>query len=152
MFSTDETKTCEVVVTLSNGEVITGHLSCGLTGKLEPTLNNEKPFIEITDETGSATFISKTNVAKISQAQKISQNVKPLKFNRSQPVIWFEVLGVNANADSNAVKQAYYDLAKAYHPDIFAIDMPQEIIKYASDKFASINIAYEQYQISRKAA
>ena len=49
---------------------------------------------------------------------------------------YYEVLGVDKNADASAIKKAYYKLAKQYHPDVNPGD------KEAEKKFKEINEAY----------
>lgn len=50
---------------------------------------------------------------------------------------YYEVLGVNRNADENAIKKAYRKLAKKYHPDTGAGNVQAE------EKFKEITEAYE---------
>ena len=50
---------------------------------------------------------------------------------------YYEVLGVDKNADAGAIKKAYYQLAKKYHPDANPGD------KAAEEKFKEANEAYE---------
>ena len=49
---------------------------------------------------------------------------------------YYEVLGVDKNADASTIKKAYYKLAKQYHPDVNPGD------KAAEQKFKEINEAY----------
>ena len=50
---------------------------------------------------------------------------------------YYEVLGVEKNADADTIKRAYYKLAKKYHPDANPGD------KVAEEKFKEANEAYE---------
>lgn len=50
---------------------------------------------------------------------------------------YYEVLGVDKNADAGTIKKAYYQLAKKYHPDANPGD------KVAEEKFKEANEAYE---------
>ena len=50
---------------------------------------------------------------------------------------YYEVLGVDKNADASTIKKAYYKLAKQYHPDANPGD------KVAEEKFKEANEAYE---------
>lgn len=50
---------------------------------------------------------------------------------------YYRVLGVKKNADADAIKKAFRDLAKKYHPDATGGD------KKAEERFIAINEAYE---------
>ncbi|MBR1998808.1 MAG: DnaJ domain-containing protein, partial [Akkermansia sp.] len=50
---------------------------------------------------------------------------------------YYEVLGVDRNADDNAIKKAYRKLAMKYHPDRNPDD------KEAEEKFKEVGEAYE---------
>ncbi len=50
---------------------------------------------------------------------------------------YYEVLGLNRNADAAAIKKAFRKLAKKYHPDINGDD------PVAAEKFKEVNEAYE---------
>ncbi len=49
---------------------------------------------------------------------------------------YYEILGVNRDADASAIKSAYRKLARKYHPDV-------NKTKEAEEKFKDINEAYE---------
>ena len=57
---------------------------------------------------------------------------------------YYEVLGVDKNADDATIKKAYRQLAKKYHPDLNPGD------KQAESKFKEVNEAYEVLSDSEK--
>ena len=59
---------------------------------------------------------------------------------------YYEVLGVDKNADAGTIKKAYYKLAKKYHPDANPGD------KEAEERFKEANEAYEVLSDSEKKA
>lgn len=59
---------------------------------------------------------------------------------------YYEVLGVDKNADASTIKKAYYKLAKQYHPDANPGD------KVAEEKFKEANEAYEVLSDAEKKA
>lgn len=54
----------------------------------------------------------------------------------------FQLLGIDERADANAVKIAYFKLAKQYHPDTVPPDAPPELGKLKAEIFAAIGDAY----------
>ena len=59
---------------------------------------------------------------------------------------YYEVLGVDKNADESTIKKAYYKMAKKYHPDANPGD------KVAEEKFKEANEAYEVLSDATKKA
>ena len=59
---------------------------------------------------------------------------------------YYEVLGVDKNADDATIKKAYRKMAKQYHPDLNPGD------KSAEAKFKEVNEAYEVLSDSEKKA
>ena len=59
---------------------------------------------------------------------------------------YYEVLGVDKNADEAAIKKAYRTLAKKYHPDVNPGD------KTAEEKFKEVNEAYSTLSDPQKRA
>lgn len=57
---------------------------------------------------------------------------------------YYEVLGINKNADAATIKKAYRKLAKKYHPD------SNEGNAYAANKFKEINEAYDVLSDEKK--
>lgn len=56
----------------------------------------------------------------------------------------FEILGVNQDATQAEIKKAYRQKVAEYHPDkIESKGLPPEFMKFANDKMAEINAAYD---------
>lgn len=58
---------------------------------------------------------------------------------------YYQVLGLKSDASPEEIKQAYFKLAKKWHPDLF-INNPEEL-KIAEKKFQEINEAYEMIKV-----
>jgi preprotein translocase subunit Sec63 len=54
---------------------------------------------------------------------------------------WLRVLGLEAGASEQAVKEAYRDLMKVWHPDRFGTDA--RLREKAQTKLTEVNAAYE---------
>ena len=52
---------------------------------------------------------------------------------------WWQVLGVNSDANLKEVKQAYYKLSRLYHPDT-------NLRRDAHQRIVALNRAYEEYK------
>ncbi len=70
---------------------------------------------------------------------------------RGQPEVDpYTVLGVVRSASNDDIKQAYRRLLREHHPDrLIAQGMPKEFIDVATEKMATINVAYDQIKAER---
>ena len=62
-------------------------------------------------------------------------------FEQMKKKTFFDVLGVKKDADANAVKVAYFKLAKSYHPDTAPPGTPEALAKAKADIFALVGEA-----------
>ena len=60
----------------------------------------------------------------------------------------YEILGVSPNADDEAIKRAYHELARKYHPDRYT---NSDLADVAKEKMQEVNAAYEEIQREREA-
>jgi curved DNA-binding protein CbpA len=60
----------------------------------------------------------------------------------TDPLVHLRTLGLEAGASREAVKKAYRDLSKVWHPDRFAED--PSLQRKAEDQLKAINDAYQQ--------
>lgn len=69
---------------------------------------------------------------------------------RDQGADPYIVLGLDASASDEEVRQAYRRLAREHHPDrLVAKGVPEEFLKIASARMAAINAAYETIRETR---
>ena len=61
----------------------------------------------------------------------------------------YKILGVSPDADDEAIKKAYRELARKYHPDRYT---DTDLADLASEKMKEINAAYEEITRMREAA
>lgn len=54
---------------------------------------------------------------------------------------YYKILGINRDANADEIKSAYRNMAKKWHPDVYATDS-EEKRKQAKDKFTEIQHAY----------
>lgn len=64
----------------------------------------------------------------------------------------YEVLGVDEHADVNALRAAYFQLTKQFHPDLFARYRSRAIMHMAQELFIHINKAYDRMRNALVAA
>ena len=93
------------------------------------------------------------NQDELTVIQRISWNlgVSSVDFNalrapytRTKDVNWaYTALELNPSATNDEIKKAYRTMAKKYHPDTVA-NLGEEIKKKATEKFRSVNEAYEE--------
>ena len=92
-------------------------------------------------------------IFKISQLLGINQyefnSIKSMfVVNDSGNQKYYDILGVSLDADEAAIKSAYRDLVKKYHPDKL-INVSPEIKDLAKEKFNSVNEAYNVIKKSK---
>jgi len=63
----------------------------------------------------------------------------------------FAVLGVAPGATKEEIRQAYFALAKSYHPDRYATaELPTEVIEYLFAMARRINTAHAALNVEQK--
>lgn len=107
------------------------------TGEIVQTLNGYSPVAFSPD---GKTLLSGGKDGAIKIWRQIADNdhwIPPLSRQ------WWEVLGVDEDADLESVKSAYLRLAKLYHPDINSSPDAKTLMQ-------AINYAYQQFQTQTK--
>ena len=62
----------------------------------------------------------------------------------------YKTLGVSPDVTDDAVKKAYRDMVREYHPDkLVGQGLPQEFIDLANERMAAINAAYDKVSKAR---
>ena len=67
-----------------------------------------------------------------------------LAIHRSSGPSAYEILGVSADCDNQALTRRWKELVRTHHPDkLIADGMPEEFVAAANDRLARINAAYD---------
>ena len=91
-------------------------------------------------------LLSATHIFKFSTADY--RRLKSKYVRKSDP--YYAVLKCDETASNAEIKKQYRILVQEYHPDkIESKGLPEEFVKFASDKFTEIQEAYEQIRKKR---
>merc|ERR1719347_2543999 len=67
------------------------------------------------------------------------------KIDTSQPFAYYEILGIKRDAKQSEVKQAYFKLAKVYHPDVCPDDDAREIFDKITEAYTTLIDLTQRY-------
>lgn len=112
-----------------------GFIECGEARPAAPSEDNDGDgrVMVVTSAGGSAVAYT-----------EIEDPVVTSRYEAMQGQTYFEVLGVDENANDPQVKKAYFKLAKEFHPDKLYNHNERTVKKFADKAFAIVNKAYEQ--------
>jgi hypothetical protein len=138
---------------LIDGTVLKGKLLVPVGKVLADLLNSAGGFVEFEPYGGERSFLAKTQLASV---KAIGIPRGPSLAARAREADAFDphaILGIAANASREDVRQAYYRLAKAYHPDRFAhTDLPPEVVDYLAAMARRVNAAYAALDVPQQPA
>ena len=132
---------CELV--LDDGRELLGHLLVTSQRGIGEELNAAGGFAEFETLDRKRAYLAKNSIrsarpAAIAKVERLDHRIR-----EGVPFDPHVVLGVPRDADREAIRRAYHTLAKAYHPDrMQALDLPVEIVDYATAMAKRINAAY----------
>jgi len=135
-----------VALTLVDGRTLNGCLILPRVQKLLETLNKPEPFVEFEAREGAgAIAIAKSSIVSAAPLEErkarsgAEQLRKPVRFDAHK------ILGLDRDAPEAAIRPAYVEKAKLYHPDQFAAQpLPPEVADYLAAMFIKVQQAYEQ--------
>jgi DnaJ-domain-containing protein 1 len=134
-----------VSITLANGQTLRGTLFVLKTKSLMEELNRGEPFLEFESYDGSKMFIARTNIGAVKEFDIPRVDQLEKRVGLLDQFDAHGVLGVKADADKAAVRQAYLELAKTYHPDRFArLELPKVVVEYLSAVATRVNLAFAE--------
>ncbi len=133
----------KVDLTLSDGSAVTGFVFVGKRERLVDMLNDQRQFVPVERMDGTLVMLNK---GAILRAQPATGAIGPDEDHETP----YEVLGVEATADLEAIRTAYRALVREFHPDrVIASGLGDSFVKMAQDRVARINKAYDQIMKQR---
>lgn len=140
-----------VEAVFGDGTVVRGKLLIPATRSIADVLNGAGSFLEFEPYGGERTFIAKAQIASIKMlgVPKLPNlNARLKDYDGFDP---FAVLGVKPAATREDIRQSYFALAKAYHPDRYATaELPSEVIEYLFAMARRINAAHAALTAEQK--
>lgn len=145
MFGDSHTIRMPVSITLVNGEKLNGCLLLGRQQKLLDVMNKPEPFIEFEARGGNLLTIAKSSIVSASLLDERKAQNGTEQLRRPEKFDAHEVLGLAKDAPPSAIRPAYVEKARLYHPDQFAAHpLPPEVIDYLETMFTAVRQAYEE--------
>jgi hypothetical protein len=132
-----------VEVALADGTIARGKLLVPMGKGLADVLNGPGGFIEFEPYGGVRSFLAKAQLASVTPVGV--PRAPDLGARRADPGGFdpHAVLELTAGASREEVRQAYFRLAKAYHPDRYATaELPEEVRDYLAAMARRINAAH----------
>lgn len=140
-----------VEIAWADGAVAKGKLLVPFGKSVGDVLNGSGAFIEFAPYGEAASFLAKAQLASV---RLVAVPVAPNLGARSRDADAFDpyaVLGIDATASREDVRQAYFALAKAYHPDRYAAaELPTEVRDYLAAMARRINAAHAALEAPQK--
>ena len=76
------------------------------------------------------------------------KSIEAMFLNKNNLDNAYSILGVTKTATNDEIKKAYRKIIKKYHPDKL-IDVGEDVIKMAKDKFQAVQEAYQKIKLKR---
>ncbi|MGI9479282.1 MAG: J domain-containing protein [Hyphomicrobiaceae bacterium] len=131
-------------IELTDGRHVSGRFLIARSKSLIDVLNGPAQFIDFEPYSGDVEVISKSSIRSLrivsvptgrnpSTIIKDADNFNP-----------YEVLGLEKGAKRSAVRAAFHQLSKTYHPDRYSsAELPGEVMEYLQAMARRINAAHE---------
>jgi DnaJ like chaperone protein len=136
-----------VELELDSGDILNGYLFLGQTQRLSDLMNDDRTFLPFEALDGSITIFTKGMARRVKpvekqQAAATDSGVDP-----------YSLLGVASNATDAQLREAYHRKVQETHPDKLSnVGVSAEIVKFAHERMARINEAYNKIRIQRRSA
>lgn len=137
-------KTAEVSLRMFDENMLQGNIILGQSTTLEGVLSRDVAFLEFESDDGERQFIAKNKIVSINPKKPLKKPVLARPFNMNDADA-FTILGVARDCSLSEAKNAYHELVKLYHPDIYAGQtLPPEVERYMTDMFRQITSAFSK--------
>lgn len=144
MFSDTQMVRLPVALTLTNGETVKGCLLLSRAQKLIEIMNKPEPFVEFEARDAEPVVLAKSGIAKAALLEERQSRPGKEQLRKPTKLDPYKILGIAKDAPASAVRPAYVEKAKLYHPDQFAAQpLPPEVAEYLAAMFGQVQQAYE---------
>jgi hypothetical protein len=146
-----ETTSVPVEIAFADGTVAKGKLHTPMGKTVVDALNGGGGFVEFEPYGGERSYVAKAQLASV---KLVGVPKAPTLNGRLKDADGFDpyaVLRVAEGAGRDEVRQAYFALAKVYHPDRYATaELPEEVREYLSAMARRINAAHAALDVPER--
>ncbi|MEQ1650983.1 MAG: J domain-containing protein [Hyphomicrobium sp.] len=151
--NTLQTMTVPAEITLADGSVHKGKFVITAARSIYEVLNGETKFLDFETFDGERTLIAKATLASINILTVPSAGGLNARLRDGDQFDPYQVLGLSQGASWDEVRQAYLQLSKIYHPDLYAnVVLPAEVKDYLAAIARRLNAAYRALEAPHQAA
>ncbi len=137
-----------VELELDSGAVLNGYLFVGQTQRLSDLMNDDRTFLPFEALDGSITIFTKGLARRVKPVEK--PQVAAAGDSTGDP---YGVLGVPISATEAQLREAYHRKVQETHPDKLSnIGISPDIVRFAHDRMARLNEAYNKIRVMRRNA
>jgi len=151
MFNSQQTSTptektfIPVILTLVDGERLTGGIAIPHKAKLGDLLNSSDKFALFKTNAGDPIYLALNSIAAVRSNEKPSTNQLERSLQQLELVNPYTILQVKPGVDKAGLRTAYHQLVKHYHPDQYSnIKLPKEVRAYLESVVQRLNAAYHE--------
>src|SRR5262245_10007394 len=130
-----------VELELDSGAIMNGYLFVGQTQRLSDLMNDDRTFLPFEDMDGDITIFTKALARRVKPVEKA-------QIGASDSTDPYALLGIAQDASEIQVRDAFHRKVQETHPDKLAnLGLSADIIKFAHDRMARINEAYNKIRM-----
>ncbi len=135
----------EAAVQLEDGTNLLGFLFVKPMQRVSELLNDHRQFLPFQVSGGPIVHLHKSKIGKVSQLVQ-----EPDHEDTFDP---YEILGVSPAASDEKLKETYYSLCSANHPDkLQGLGLPSDFSEIANSRIVRIIDAYRRIMAAREGA
>lgn len=135
----------EAAVQLEDGTNLLGFLFVKPMQRVSELLNDHRQFLPFQVSDGPIVHLHKSKIAKVSQLVQ-----EPDQEDTFDP---YEILGVSPAASDEKLKETYYSLCSANHPDkLQGLGLPSDFSEIANSRIVHIIDAHRRIMAAREGA
>ncbi|MEL7302546.1 MAG: J domain-containing protein [Pseudomonadota bacterium] len=140
-----------VEIEVDDGTVLHGRAALERGRSVHTLLKGGDDFVYIETHDGDASFVPKDSIKRLKIVKPVIPRPLVTPAHASDEALNpAAVLGVEADASWEAIRDAYRGLAKLYHPDRYAgVELPDEVSDYIETKAKQINQAFRLLKTAR---
>jgi hypothetical protein len=140
-----------VEVALLDGTTARGKLLVPAGKTIAEALNGAGGFIEFEPYGGERSFLAKAQLTSIKPVRVPKAPNLGARLSDPDGFDPHAVLGLTAGASRDEARQAYFRLAKAYHPDRYTTaELPEEVRAYLAAMARRVNAAHAALEAPQK--